>query len=236
MDNMEWTMQSPQEDEFALCITTFKSPCMGWFFPERRDHYDRYLTFRDVGKPEVDEWKAGLVAFLKRLTWKLKRPLVLKSPPHTCRIKLLLEIFPQAKFVHIHRDPYAVFLSTRYMLAVNFGLHCLQHPRLHDLDEWILQQYRKMHDVFFEERSLIPAGNYYEVCFEELEQDPVGEVERIYDALSLPDFSQTKSEVQRYADSINGFQKNQFPKLDSALRGRIAEEGRMCFEQWGYPT
>ena len=235
MDNMQWTMQSPQEDEFALCITTFKSPCMGWFFPERRDHYDRYLTFLDVSDYEVDEWKAGLVTFLKRLTWKLKLPLVLKSPPHTCRIKRLLEIFPQAKFVHIHRDPYSVFLSTRNMLKVNFGLHCLQHPRLYDLDEWILRQYREMYEVFFEERSLIPAGNYYEVGFEELERDPVSEVERIYDALSLPNFSKTKSEVQSYVESIDRFQKNQFPELDSTLQKRIAQEWGLCFEQWGYP-
>ena len=38
MDNVEWTMRTPQEDEFALCISTFKSPCMGWVFPQRRDY------------------------------------------------------------------------------------------------------------------------------------------------------------------------------------------------------
>ena len=96
MDNIEWTMRSPQEDEFALCIMTLKSPCMGWFFPERREHYDRYLTLRDVSDREVKEWQMSLTAYLKRLTWKYKRPLILKSPPHTARIKRLLEIFPQA--------------------------------------------------------------------------------------------------------------------------------------------
>lgn len=126
MDNIEWTMHSPQEGEFALCITTFKSPCIGWFFPERRDHYDRYLTLWDVSEREVEEWKSGLLAFLKRLNWKLKRPLLLKSPPHTCRIKRFLEIFPEARFVHIHRNPHVVFQSTRKMLTVNFQLHCLK--------------------------------------------------------------------------------------------------------------
>ena len=94
MDNIEWTMQSPQEDEFALCIMTFMSPCMGWFFPDRREHYDRYLTLREVSDREVKEWQTSLTAYLTRLTWKYKRPLVLKSPPHTARIKRLLEIFP----------------------------------------------------------------------------------------------------------------------------------------------
>src|SRR5262245_20010611 len=53
MDNMEWNMRSPQEDEFALSILTFKSPYMGWIFPQRRNYFDRYLTFRDVDAREV---------------------------------------------------------------------------------------------------------------------------------------------------------------------------------------
>jgi omega-hydroxy-beta-dihydromenaquinone-9 sulfotransferase len=234
MDNIEWTMRSPQEDEFALCITTFKSPYMGWFFPRLRDHYDRYLTLRNVSDREVEEWKAGLIAFLERLTWKLKKPLVLKSPPHTCRIRLLLEIFPQGRFVHIHRDPYAVFPSTRKMLTVNFGMHCLQRPRLGDLDDWILRQYRSMYDVFFDERELIPAGHYHEVCFEDLELDPVGQMQRLYEALGLPEFSQTRGALETYVSSIDGYRKNQFPELPAELRQRISEEWRMCFEEWGY--
>ncbi|MFO1021520.1 MAG: sulfotransferase [Planctomycetales bacterium] len=235
MDNVEWTMQSPQEDEFALCITTFKSPCMGWIFPERRDHFDRYLTFRDVTQPEIDQWKAGLVSFLKRLTWKLKRPLVLKSPPHTCRIKLLREIFPQARFVHIHRDPYAVFLSMRQMLILNFGLHGLQQPPLRDLDEFILRQYRKMYEVFFEELNLIPTGHFHEVCFEDLVRDPFAQMEQLYESLNLPNFAQTRSELRNYVDSLEGYRKNQFPKLNSELQARIAQEWGFCFDHWGYP-
>ncbi len=234
MDNIEWTMQSPQEDEFALCITTFRSPCMGWFFPERREHYDRYLTFRNVSDREIEEWKSGLLEFLKRLTWKLQRPLVLKSPPHTCRIQHLLEIFPEARFVHIHRNPYAVFQSTRKMLTVNFQLCCLQRPRLNDLDEWILRQYREMYDVFFDERRLIPEGHYHEVCFEDLERDPVGQVERVYEALGLPPFTETKSAVERYARSIEGYQKNEFPDLPAELKRRVGLEWQACFTQWGY--
>ena len=115
MDNIEWDMRSPQEDEFALCAATGLSPCIGWAFPRKRDHYDRYLTFRGVPASEIARWQAAFVRFLKKLTWKYRRPLVLKSPPHTCRIRLLLQMFPRARFVHIHRDPYDVFRSSRLM-------------------------------------------------------------------------------------------------------------------------
>ena len=234
MDNIEWTMRSPQEDEFALSTMTFKSPCMGWSFPDRRDHYDRYLTLRDVSDREVEEWQASLMAYLKRLTWKYNRPLVLKSPPHTARIERLLEIFPRAKFVHVHRDPYAVFSSTRKMLTVNLGLHCLQRPPLDELDAWILKQYRAMYEAFFDERHSIPAGHYHEVRFEELEADPVGQVRRVYEALDLPAFSSTQAAVERYVGRVDGYRKNQFPEISADLRRRIAEEWRFCFEHWGY--
>lgn len=39
--------------------------------------------------------------------------LILKSPAHTARLKLLHEIFPKAKFIHISRNPYEVYQSTQ---------------------------------------------------------------------------------------------------------------------------
>ncbi|MGD9635310.1 MAG: sulfotransferase [Pirellulales bacterium] len=235
MDNVAWTMRSPQEDEFALSVMTLMSPCMGWHFPNRRDYYDRYLTFRDVDEVEVKQWKLAMLAYCKRLSWKYKRPLVLKSPPHTGRIRRLLEIFPDAKFLHVHRDPYAVFASTRKMLTVNFSLHCLQNPPVgEELDAWIIRQYSAMHEAFFEELDLIPSWNYYELPFTELEADPIGQLQRAYEALALPEFFPARPKFERYVESIRGYQKNKFPEPTVALRRRLADAWRPCFERWGY--
>lgn len=235
MDNIEWTMESPQEDEFALSITTLKSPCMGWAFPGRKRHYDRFLTFQDATDQEIKQWKAGLVSYLKRLTYKLKRTLVLKSPPHTGRIRHLLELYPDAKFIHIHRNPYVVFGSTCKMLRVNFSFHCLQRPPVDTLDEWIISQYRMMYERFFEDYHLIPSGQFHELSFEDLEQDPIGQIRLIYKALAYPDFDEALPALQDYLHSIHGFQKNKFPPLNKKTRQQIAESWRFCFEIWGYP-
>lgn len=236
MDNVEWNLQSPQEDEFALCIASGKSPYMGSVFPQRQEHYDRYLTFRGVSEAEVARWQEAFLLFLKKLTWKYGRPLVLKSPPHTCRIRLLLEMFPHAKFVHIQRNPYAVFPSSKWTFQVNYELHRLQRPRPDGLDEWVLRQYRTMYEVYFEERKLIPEGNLVEVRFEELEKDPLGQVRRVYEVLALPAFDRVEAALRRYIDSIMGYQKNKFSELSSALRDRIAHEWRLSFDEWGYPV
>src|SRR5262245_42059120 len=60
-DNMSFGLALPAEEEMALCLTTPLSPLLSWVFPRRADHYDRYLTLRDVSAAEVAEWKAALL-------------------------------------------------------------------------------------------------------------------------------------------------------------------------------
>jgi hypothetical protein len=233
-DNVRMTMGTPQEDEFALCVSTGLSPYMGWMFPRRGAFYDRYLTFRGVHEEEIARWKAALVHFVKKLSWKYGRPLLLKSPPHMCRIKLLLELFPQARFVHIHREPYTVFRSNRGLIVRVLSHLGLQDPSLRDLDDRILRQYRLMYDVFFAERDFIPPGQYHEVAFEELERDPLEQMRTLYERLGLPEFAGVQAALEEYTRSLAGYKKNRHPPLAETLRRRIAAEWRPCFEAWGY--
>src|SRR5205823_7052190 len=126
--------------------------------PDRASHYDRYLTFKDVPAREIDCWKAALVKLLKKLTLKYDRPLILKSPPNTARIRLILETFPDARFVHIHRDPYVVYQSTLHLNRKMWENNALQRPDQATVHGRVVRQYTEMFDAFFEERSLIPAG------------------------------------------------------------------------------
>src|SRR5437899_1597190 len=107
-DNMRLRVDMAQEDEFALFTATSFSPYTAWVFPRNERHYERYLTFRGVPTQELECWKQAFIQFLKRLTWKYNKPLVLKTPPHTCRNKLLFEIFPQARSITSHSSPYTV--------------------------------------------------------------------------------------------------------------------------------
>lgn len=234
MDNIEWNMQSAQEDEFALCILTFLSPCMGWVFPHRKQEYEKYLTFREASAIEIDRWKAAFVSYLQKLTWKHRRPLVLKSPPHTARIRVLLEMFPKAKFLHIHRDPFTVFSSTRRMLLKNATLHCLQRGGWDDIDKYVIRLYQKMHAAFFEDRKQIPAGALHEIAFDALERDPIGELVRAYRALDLPHFDVAMPAVRHYVNSIVGYEKNTYSDLPREMKQRLVREWRPSFEEWGY--
>lgn len=161
-DNMKFGVQEPQEEEFALCVLTGHSVMMGLAFPRNTAFYDHFLTLRELSEREQVAWECALRWFLQKLTFKYRRPLVLKSPGHTCRIKLLLALFPNAKFVHIHRNPYAVFQSTIHAVRALSPGWALQQTDYRDLIEHTIGQYKTVYDRFFEERHLIPKGQFHE--------------------------------------------------------------------------
>ena len=92
-DNVNLGAAEPQEEEYALCSLTGQSILLAMAFPRNAQFYDRFLALRDLWEPELKHWKSGLVWFLKKLSFKYRRQLILKSPGHTCRIKVLLELF-----------------------------------------------------------------------------------------------------------------------------------------------
>lgn len=234
-DNMRFGFNMPAEDEFALCTATRKSPMLSWVFPRRADHYDRYLTLGDISPEELVEWKQGFARLVRKLAWKYRKPLVLKSPPHTARIRLLLELFPDARFIHIHRHPYAVFQSAQHLHRELVRVAALQCFEI-DYDRRSVRQYKELFKAYFEQRRLIPPNRLVELRFEDLERDPVGQLRMAYETLELAGFNAVQGTVQRYVDSIAAYRKNSYSELDPGIKARLALEWRQCFQEWGYST
>lgn len=234
-DNVGIHVEFPNEDELAMCSLTRLSPYFGWVFPRNARHYERFLTFEHATADEVAEWKAALLLFCRKLTHVYQRPLILKSPPHTARIRLLLELFPDARFVHIHRDPYAVFQSTLHLMEIVRPLFELHRCPV-DNTESVLSVYREMYDAFFAQRSLIPSGRFCETGYAELTRDSVGTLRGIYDTLGLGGFESLQPRLENYLASIASYRPNRHAELSEPLRRRIADTWHRSFEAWGYPT
>jgi hypothetical protein len=235
-DNMKLDPAEPWEDEFALCVWGAVSSYLGWAFPDRVAHYDRFLTFADATPDALRTWRETMTAFVKKVTLKHGKPLVLKSPTHTARVRLLLEMFPGARFVHIHRNPYDVFRSYQHLCATVIPMIRLQRTHRFDWTERLFGQYREMHDALLTERSLIPPGCYHEMSFEELEKEPVGQMRNVYQALGLPDFGEVEPRLRAYVESIKQYRKNAYRELDGATRDRVSQEWARYFQEWGYPA
>ena len=65
---------------------------------------------------------------LKYLQWQdggaLGRPWVLKSPVHVGQLSLLRSLYPDATFVHLHRNPFTVLGSYCSLIAIARGMNC----------------------------------------------------------------------------------------------------------------
>ena len=237
MDNVVVTYKSPAEDEFALAILSLESPLLAWTFPRRSRVYDRYLTFRNVNGQEQSRWEQAFLLLMKKLTVKYEgRQLLLKSPTHTGRIALLLKLFPDAKFIHIHRNPYDVFKSTRKLYDTAVIPSQAQKPTNGwDPIDRILRQYVDMYDAFFEQKEQIPDGNFTEVAFEDLEREPLKVARYIYETLGLGGFDLAEPRMREYLDSVANYKKNAHRELAPELKAKIARAWKRNFEQWGYP-
>lgn len=233
-DNVRLALNVPDEDEFAMCVSGFMSPYLAGVFPQRADYYDQFLTFRNAPSRAVDQWRSSLLTFFQKLTLKYGKPLIVKSPTHTGRIKLLLEMFPDAKFVHIHREPYTVFQSTVHTHATGLPFGRLQDTSGVDWTTRIIRQYQEVNDAYFEERELIPEGRLHEMSFEDLEQDPVSEMRKLYASLGLPEFEHVEPPLREYLDPLSSYRKNEFPELAPDVRRLVASEWGRTFEEWGY--
>jgi len=235
MDNMVWPVDAPQEEEIPLAKLTPYSFYMRSLFPmESADLFRRYVLL-DGSPPKIArEIAAKYRRILQVATLRAGgKRLVLKNPVNTARIRLLLELFPDAKFVHAVRCPYEVFSSTVHLHARILPLTTLQTVPLTPSSPIILSIYEDMMQRFLEDRARIPPGNLVEVRYEDLERDPLGQLRRVYETLGLPGFAQAEPHIRKYVESQRSYEKNKL-KLSDENRRLVTEHWGFAFRAFGY--
>ena len=235
MDEMEMGFDMPQEDELALSLISGLSPYISLSFPRRAAHYNRFLTFEEASQEEVRQWKEAFTYFTRKLGVNETRRVVYKSPGHTARIKLILEMFPEARFIHIHRDPYVVFQSCRHYFQTAAWYANLQRIDTRSVDDAIFKRYQDLYDAYLSQRELIPKGRLHELSYESLVDDPLDEMQSLYSKLQIDTFSTVEPRLKRYLDRIATHRVNRHPALNEEELCRVASEWGKYFEAWGYP-
>lgn len=234
MDNMAMGWKKPQEDEFALCALGRPSPYWTLAFPNHPPQYQEYLDMRGVSPSAVKRWQNTLLSFIKRLSFRRnKQRLVLKSPTHTARIRVLLEMFPEARFIHIVRDPYTVYASTVNLWKKMYAAQGLQKPKYVGLEEYVFTTFTQMYTAFEADRSLLKADQFYEVRYEDLVADPVGQLRTIYDQLDLGNFDMALPAVEKYLQETEDYKTNRY-QMPEELRQEISRRWAPFIAQYGY--
>jgi hypothetical protein len=234
MDNMAAGWQRPQEDEFAICNLGIPTPYLSMLFPRRGPADPEYLDLRSLSDNDRKQWSEALNYFFRRITYRDPRRIVVKSPPHTARLRTLVELYPQAKFVHIVRDPYELFIST---VSLWKSLNEVQRVQSRGdeswLEEFVLATFERMYAALEADRQLLGADQLVELKYEELVQNPLEEVRSVYSKLNLGDFSLIEPELKTHLADVKNYRPNQY-ELSDEKRQLIATRWARYIEHYGY--
>ena len=227
-DNMELSVDLPQEEEFALANMMPYTYYNFWFFPKYMEEYcDRFLTFERITPDELKVFEEVFTKLIKISLWNTHGTQFLsKNPPHTGRVRELVKMFPDAKFIYLMRNPYTVFESTRSFFNNTILPLKLEDISPEEMERNILSVYTKLYRRYQADKALIPQGNLIEVKFEDYAADAYGMTRYIYDALGLPGFKQADDAIRAYTEKKKGYKKNAYKYNDRTVR--------LVEENWGY--
>ncbi len=234
-DNMKLGVSLPQEDEFALSNMYYNNYYNFFYFPNSyRDYYSKSVRFEGITPEEKETWKKVYEKLLKKALIDLPGDrLVLKNPVNTGRVKLLLEMFPDAKFLYIYRNPVYVFLSTHKFFQVILQTLMLHRVTPEFIDDMIFDVYKMLLDDYHRQREFIPKENLYELRYESFEKNPVNYLEEIYKELLNEDFSRVNKIFTSYFESLKGHKKQQY-HVEMSVINRITKEWGKYMELYGY--
>lgn len=164
--------------------------------------------------------------FLRKLTLRYpEKTLLLKSPAHTAKVRTILSLFPDAKFIHIRRNPYIVFASWQRYQNYTQGAG--------DGVQSFVEYYARHYSPYLLQRALIPDGNLYEMRHEDLVSSPLEETKKAYGSLGL-DFSECREAMEYYLEEIKNYKQNNHPPLTPAQRAVIDRSLATFLEAFEY--
>lgn len=235
MDDLEMKAELPYEEEYAVANLSLYSFYHGWYFPKNIDYYfERYVLFEGVSEEIIERWMEVYLYLLKKITYKHgEKRILLKSLVNTARIKILLEMFPDAKFIHIYRNPYKVYLSTIRLYNSILPIFSLQHIEKEKLDKFIIEFYRRVYKKFFNEKSLIPEKNLVEIKYEDFVKDPLYHLEKIYEKLDLEGFKEALPYFKRYVKAHENYKPYVY-NISHEIKEKIYREWGFAFKKFGY--
>jgi omega-hydroxy-beta-dihydromenaquinone-9 sulfotransferase len=224
--------EASQEDEFALMAFGL-SPFMALIFPRRKAYYDQFLTLGLLSQGQRERWISRWLNFLKKVSLlNPGRRLILKSPAHTGRIEIIREVFPQARFVHISRDPYRIFKSSLVKLNswTSESIEVNQQT-----EDTVLSGHDRLYEAYFQDRKGLEPGRLHQIRYEDLVEQPLDELRKLYQALDLEGFENAEPHFLEQLKQTESHHTGSYPDLSQDQKDRVYSRWSRYFEAFGYP-
>ena len=231
-DKIKLDVELPQEDEFAVSNYTNISHYNFFFFPnDYKKIYSEAIRFE---KNNEKLWLSKYSEILNRIfQYTRKSKIIIKNPSNTARIKSLLKKYPNAKFIHIYRNPIFVYLSTLKFFSELFPSVNLQNIDNETLKKLIIYNYKEIYKDFYNYKSLIPKGNLIELKFEDFRKNPSIYLKDIYKTIGIEFKNKDLNELSLYLNNQKKHKMNTYT-IDKSTLEKLNKEFKFSFKKMNY--
>jgi hypothetical protein len=214
-DNMKAGIDEPQECEFALFRICGESPLKKLMFPDSSQYFLLHpdLSFFPTGK-RLEQWEQALERFYTKLSWFNKKRLVLKNPFHSMRISYLSKKFPQARFIHIYRDPLEVIPSTIRMWSVVGSQNVMNGRGKAPSIKEVATFYDRMLTEIHQQMADIAASRKVEISYSALVRSPKETLQNAYQSIGLEYTSSFEQCLDAFLETNRDYEKNNYSLTD----------------------
>lgn len=181
--------ESPEEDVFLFDVT-FVSPAVDASLSVPR--YTQWMREIDPRPPY-----AYVRRLIQMLLWQKPGRYLGKAPHHQENLDVLLDVFPDARVIHTHRDPLKVVPSFASMMA-HTGAMLSREVDARRVGRRVADQMVNSVERAIESRAKAPEGSVLDVHYADLVASPMEQMKRIYDFLELDWSSEATANMQRW--------------------------------------
>ncbi|MHA1212632.1 MAG: sulfotransferase family protein, partial [Candidatus Heimdallarchaeota archaeon] len=207
-DNVKMSTDKPAELEHYLICYDSCSFTDGMIFPRNFEHYAKFATL-DHKERKLRRWKKRYYFLIQKTTLKESgKQLLLKNPSDTGRIRVILDMFPKAKFIHLVRDPYENFASSIILHTKAREVFALQTWKEEEMKDSILKVHSRIYERYVEDLHLIPEENIIKLRYEVFLEDPLTTLKLIHKQLEINGFEETKEKYQEYIKEQANYKPN----------------------------
>ena len=229
-----FTWRFPGEEDVAM-LSSMNADAAQWgiLFPgHAANTFTQYALFEKISGEEVQNWKDNYLYLVKKISLANQRkPLVLKSPLNTARIKQLLSLFPNAKFIYISRNPVHVYASCKRLWEMIIKKYVLGNYSAIDLQQIILETYSGTMNSYMKDKLLIPQNKLLEISYENFVGRPLETLERVYEKLELGNFEHCKDAMIRHVREQKNYRTLEH-KINEKELSKIVDQLASYINYW----
>jgi hypothetical protein len=235
-DDVKMGMDLPQEEEIALSVLQTVSYYNFLYFPKDFEQfYLKELFMKNLDPKVVGVWKSEYIKMIKKAFLNTKGDrFISKSPSNMARISLILEMFPDARFIFIYRDPYKTvesfyrfFHEVLPTVQLQDATDILTRERLTRVYADMVRQYRL-------DKDKISPDNLLEIRYEEFSKNPIEGLKNIYTQFNIPGFEDDLPLFNNYMEEVSEYRHNNY-EVTAETISQVNDSAGDIIQWLGYP-